>query len=70
MPTGFRASLPSTASRHRKRLQFAQHRRDEFRHGGVNVHGPLDYCVWRFGIHDVEDRVDGLIASGSQDGGA
>ena len=52
----------------RKRLEFAEHCRDEFRNGRVNVHGPLNDRIRRFGIHHVKDRVNGLVAAGSKDG--
>ena len=34
-----------------KRSQFAEHGRDEFRNGWVNVHCPLHHRVRRLGIH-------------------
>jgi hypothetical protein len=45
-----------------KRLEFAEHCRDEFRNGRVNVHGPLNDRIRRSGIHHVKDRVNGLVA--------
>jgi hypothetical protein len=34
-----------------KRSQFAEHGRDKFRNGWVNVHRPLHHRVRRLGIH-------------------
>jgi hypothetical protein len=34
-----------------KRSQFAEHGRNQFRNGWVNVHGPLRHRVRRLGIH-------------------
>jgi hypothetical protein len=36
----------------------------------VNVHGPLNNRIRRFGIHHVEDRLNSLVAAGSKDGGS
>ena len=40
----------------------------EFRNSRVNVHGPLNDRIRRPGIHHVKDRVDGLVATSSEDG--
>ena len=53
-----------------ERLQLAEQRRHELRHGRMDVHGPLDQRIWRLRIHHVEDRVHHLVAAGAQDGGA
>ena len=45
------------------RLEFPEHRRDELGNRGVNVNGPLNHRIRRLGIHDVEDRVNGLITA-------
>jgi hypothetical protein len=34
-----------------KRSQFAEHGRDQFRNGWVNVHCPLRHCVRRLSVH-------------------
>lgn len=44
-------------------LEFSEHRGDEFGDRGVNVDRSLDYGVRRLGVHDVEDGVDGLVAT-------
>jgi hypothetical protein len=53
-----------------KRLEFAEHCGDEFRNGWVDVHGPLNDRIRRFGIHHVKDRVNGLVAARSEDSGS
>src|SRR5579884_2297299 len=35
----------------------------------MDMHGALDYRVGRFGVHDVEQDVDNLVASGSKNSG-
>jgi uncharacterized membrane protein YraQ (UPF0718 family) len=44
-----------------QRLEVTQHGRNKLRHGGMNVHRALQHRVGRFGIHNVEDAVDGLV---------
>jgi len=51
-----------------KWLEISQHRGDQFRHGGVNVHGPLDHRVRCLGVHDIQDGMDDLVASDAEDG--
>jgi hypothetical protein len=62
--------LPRSAGGVRKRLEFAEHCRDEFRNSRVNVHGPLNDSIRRSGIHHIKDRVNGLVTAGSKDGGS
>jgi hypothetical protein len=33
------------------------------------VHRPLNHCVGRFGIHDIENRVNHLVPASTQNGG-
>ena len=51
-------------------LELAEHGRDELRNRRVNVHRALNDCVRRFGVHDVQDRMNNLVTAGAQDGGA
>jgi hypothetical protein len=44
-------------------LEFSEHRGDEFGDRGVDVNGSLDYGVGYPSVHDIQDRVDGLIAT-------
>ncbi len=45
---------PRIGSRLIEGLEIAEHRRDQFGDGGVDVHGALDHGVGRVGIHHVE----------------
>jgi len=44
-------------------LEFPEHGGDEFGDRGMNVNSSLDDCIRRPGIHDVQNGVDGLIAT-------
>jgi len=44
-------------------LEFPEHRRDELGDGGVDVDGAPDYGIGRLGVHHIQDRVDGLVAT-------
>lgn len=58
-----RGSACARARRARERLEFPEHRRDEFGNGRVNVNGSLDDRIWRLGVHHVQNRVDGLVTA-------
>ena len=53
-----------------ERFEVAEHGWDQFGDGGVDVHGALQRRVGGVGVHDVEERVDGFVAAGAEDGGA
>ena len=53
-----------------ERLETAEHRRQQLRHGRVDMDGALHHGVGSLGVHQVEDRVDDLIAADAEDGGA
>ena len=59
-----RARVRSTG----ERLKFTEHRGDELGDGRVNVNGALYDCVRRLGVHDVQNRVNGFVATDAQDG--
>ena len=50
-----------------QRFQLTEHGRDQFCDSRMNVHGPLNHRVWRVGVHDVEDRMNYLIALDPQE---
>src|SRR5260221_10490579 len=50
--------------------EILQHRRNKLRDCRGNVHSPLQNGAWGFGIHDVEDTVNGLVARKAQQGGS
>ncbi len=49
-----------------QRLKLAQNRWNQFRHCRMDVHRPLQDRVGRLGVHHVEDRVDCLVAAGTE----
>src|SRR5512144_1269443 len=53
-----------------ERLELAEHGWDELRNGWVDVHRPLNDGVRRLRIHDVQNRMNYLVTTGAQDGGA
>src|SRR5262249_55135304 len=56
-------------SRSLQRFQIPQHCWDELRHGGMNVHCPLQHGVGSLGIHHIEDAVNDLVARKPEQGG-
>jgi hypothetical protein len=44
-----------------QRLEVTQHGRNKLRNGRMNVHRALQHRIGRFGVHNVEDAVDGLV---------
>jgi hypothetical protein len=44
-----------------QRPQILQHRRDELRHGWMNVYCSLQHRAGSLRIHDIEDTVDNLV---------
>src|SRR5437016_5905826 len=69
-PPPFAPSSPVAHHCRGERLKLAQHGGDELRHGRVNMHGPSNDGVRLLRIHDVQDRMDDLVATGTQDGSA
>jgi hypothetical protein len=51
-------------------LELAEHGGNQFGHRRVDVNGTLDDGIGRLGVHDVKNRVNGLVAAGAEDGGA
>src|ERR1700745_80451 len=58
------------ASLQRNRFHLAEECRNEFRYGRVNGHRALQRRVGDAGVHDVEDAVDGLVSTGTENGRA
>src|SRR6266404_1191916 len=69
-PPPFARSMPVAHRCRGQRLELAQHGWDELRYRRVNVHGPLNDGVRLLRVHDVQDRMDDLVATGTEDGGA
>ena len=46
-------------------LELAEHGGNQFGHRRVDVNGALDNGVRRLGVHDVKNRVNGLVCHGS-----
>jgi hypothetical protein len=68
-----RASSPSRPAgllRSGKRDELAGQRGQELGHRRMNVHHPLQVRSRCFRVHAIEDRVDGLVAAGAEDGRA
>src|SRR5262245_66628688 len=47
----------------REGLEVAEHGRQQLRYGRMDVHRPLHHCVGGLGVHQIEDRVDDLVAA-------
>ncbi len=50
-----------------KRLEIAEHCRDQLRHCRMNVDRPLDDRVGRVRVHDVEHGVNNFVAADAED---
>jgi hypothetical protein len=50
--------------------EVADNSRDQFRHGGVDRHRPLQDRIGRSRIHHIQDAVDRLVPAYPQDGGS
>ena len=61
------STFPYRGHRLLQGLELAQHCRDQFGHGGMDVYRPLDHGVGRFGVHHIEDTMDDLVAADAQD---
>src|ERR1700726_2078516 len=65
-----RSNRPNSRALWIEWLELVQHGRDQFRDGGVDMHGALQRLVVRLRVHGIEDPVNRLVAFGPEDRGA